>query len=587
MKTSFPDIYGTFADEIDESDDEIENLECNDGQQLENNQLEDNQMNITELNSVAEIEACIQLSQYTSERLLENWEQKEGILLDPPPPKIIDKFSAVLGSGFHAAHRIVTPVHHAYKKAYSVALSEAIYCWDESDMRTLVQKLSTEKGLEEDEIRLMRYFRRSYFTKRVRRHCLRPSRLYWRVRAVFETYGCKMDPTTRKPLFDESRWKKANVILKEILKGYYSDPPDECLYKYQLTSKGDIKRDGLGIPLLHCSRDTNDLEGEHSNISDTFGSHCVGMEHADDLIAERRHRCTINASKRNRLHYPHIKHYDTWIIDALQNVVERNHNMLLYNHWISASEFAKTEETFGFVTLSTTELRNEINEKVKLPDDYKMPRSLKFLSDQTGFVIAPQPWSTEKEIREIFPKLLLQAQQKHPNDEHAIDEYICHAIIPYVDGKHVTPKLPVYCRIFRKRHGRNQLVREAAKSMVTESRALLRLNEMTAANNSPPPNIEHETFTAVPAVTLPSRVANIANTINFQPFFGEIHVGGVSISRGPFTVQNSLHHLQPPRPPPRGKDIKKRKRRTCKTCHRYECEAAKPGPIKRICNITS
>jgi hypothetical protein len=174
-----------------------------------------------------------------------------------------------------------------------------------------------------------------------------------------------------------------------------------------------------------------------------------------------------------------------------------------------------------------------------------------------------------------------------------MDEYICTSIIPYVDGKHITPELPVYCRIFRKRHAHNQLVREAAKSMVGESSALLRLNEMTSgsteAKNSTS-NIEHRTFAA--PVTLPNRVANISNRINFQPIFGEIHVGGITIRRGhasvaiPYTVPNTLL-LHPPRPP-RGKDIKKRKIRTCRTCHRCDCEAAKPGPIKRICNnITS
>jgi hypothetical protein len=56
----------------------------------------------------------------------------------------------------------------------------------------------------------------------------------------------------------------------------------------------------------------------------------MGIEFADDILAERRHRCTINASKKNRLDFQNIGHYDTWLIDALQNVVERNHNTLLY-----------------------------------------------------------------------------------------------------------------------------------------------------------------------------------------------------------------------------------------------------------------
>jgi hypothetical protein len=62
------------------------------------------------------------------------------------------------------------------------------------------------------------------------------------------------------------------------------------MYKYELTSTGEIRRDGFGIAFLRCDRDTNALEGEHSNISNTFGSHSMGLEFADDILAERRHR---------------------------------------------------------------------------------------------------------------------------------------------------------------------------------------------------------------------------------------------------------------------------------------------------------
>jgi hypothetical protein len=45
--------------------------------------------------------------------------------LDPPPLQIKDRFSAILGNGFHARHRIIVPVHHTSKKPFFVALSEA------------------------------------------------------------------------------------------------------------------------------------------------------------------------------------------------------------------------------------------------------------------------------------------------------------------------------------------------------------------------------------------------------------------------------------------------------------------------------
>ena len=62
-----------------------------------------------------------------------------------------------------------------------------------------------------------------------------------------------------------------------------------------------------------------------------------------------------------------------------------------------------------------------------------MNKSLTFLSTQINYKIAPQPWSTTYEIKTIFPKLLLDAQQHYRGtNENEIDEYICYAIIPYV-----------------------------------------------------------------------------------------------------------------------------------------------------------
>ena len=40
---------------------------------------------------------------------------------------------------------------------------------------------------------------------------LPPSKLYWRVRAVFELYGRIKDKTTGAPLFNEAAWKKART----------------------------------------------------------------------------------------------------------------------------------------------------------------------------------------------------------------------------------------------------------------------------------------------------------------------------------------------------------------------------------------
>ena len=124
---------------------------------------------------------------------------------------------------------------------------------------TQVEDILKREGMDEKEIHIYRYFRPKWFTKRVRRYGLPPSRLYWRVRAVFEVFGSKVDPETNKILFNKTAWTKARTILKEITMGYYSDPKDDVIYRHVIKSTGEAKYDRYGIALLRCDRDTNSL----------------------------------------------------------------------------------------------------------------------------------------------------------------------------------------------------------------------------------------------------------------------------------------------------------------------------------------
>jgi hypothetical protein len=127
-------------------------------------------------------------------------------------------------------------------------------------MATLVENLKLSLDLDDDEVRLFRYFRRRYFAKRVRRHCLPPSRLYWRVRAVFEVFGTKVDPKTNKALFNKIAWTKGKGILKEILCGYYSDHPGEVMYKYELTWQRMMKPMPAMLPTRFPMIDRNNFQ---------------------------------------------------------------------------------------------------------------------------------------------------------------------------------------------------------------------------------------------------------------------------------------------------------------------------------------
>ena len=153
-------------------------------------------------------------------------------------------------------------------------------------------------------------------------------------------------------MFNKTCWTKANNLLKEILQGYYSDPPGIELYslKKKPGTRIVIYDTKLNLPLLDCKRDTNGLESKHGRMNYTAGKRSMGLEYGDHVLAERRFRATIDASKKNRLDFPHIHHYSPWLMDILQMRVESKHDVLLYPSWVNISVLSlQTKERFGLV----------------------------------------------------------------------------------------------------------------------------------------------------------------------------------------------------------------------------------------------
>jgi hypothetical protein len=125
--------------------------------------------------------------------------------------------------------------------------------------------------------------------------------------------------------------------------GYYSDPPGFfSFYTNHLDKKGEPMVDQFGIALLDCNRGTNDIEAIHKQLVALYGTWCTGVEMSDALLSGRRHRYNQKINERKRLGFPKIGHYDTWKIDVLQLLVERNHDVLLYPDWSNASDYKET-----------------------------------------------------------------------------------------------------------------------------------------------------------------------------------------------------------------------------------------------------
>jgi hypothetical protein len=194
-------------------------------------------------------------------------------------------------------------VKHEFKKPYFVALQEAFLAW-RPELLADVKEILGSYGFSKEDIDARMYYDVGFFREQVDRRVLPPRQLYWRVRAVYAVFRNKIDSKSKKPLFNKRAWKKANNVVKEILVGYYSDPPGFSFYTNRLNRKGEPMEDKFGLALLNCNRGTNDVEAIHKQLVAIYGTWCTGVEMSDALLSDRRHRYNQKINKRKRLGFP-------------------------------------------------------------------------------------------------------------------------------------------------------------------------------------------------------------------------------------------------------------------------------------------
>jgi hypothetical protein len=77
---------------------------------------------------------------------------------------------------------------------------------------------------------------------------------------VCVTFGDMGDADTNKPLFNDTAWKKADNILREILEGLtHFRPTGTFVLHIQIRQDGSPVTTKYGFRLLHCNRGTNDV----------------------------------------------------------------------------------------------------------------------------------------------------------------------------------------------------------------------------------------------------------------------------------------------------------------------------------------
>ncbi|KAL3911438.1 MAG: hypothetical protein SGARI_001647 [Bacillariaceae sp.] len=371
--------------------------------------------------------------------------------LEPLDRSVPIKYRVVLGDGFHLLKRIWTPMHHEFKKAYFYALTNALFQWDPDDMERVCDNLR-KKGWTDRDIESVQYYRPSFFRKRVRRIILPPNQLYYRIRAVFVTFGDKVDSKSKKALFNTDAWNTANNILQEVKKGYYSDPPGWNFYSLELDGKGDIKTDSYGNPLLTCNRGTNMVESIHKNYNTTFHFR-TGIEMGDARLAERRHRHNWDRCGKIYRDFPRVGHYDVWKLEILQKLIQQNWGYSFFSGFSCVGDYADTEESFVTVPLHDKTLDDAL--KAKAAELGVDKRETKKAFDDEAFISrawnVPIPFLPEF----IVFRELMQAVPTFNEKTMAL------RWIERVDGVNVYPKLPVQLKKYHKLWKKSRRVQDA------------------------------------------------------------------------------------------------------------------------------
>lgn len=554
---------------IDPSDDDTPPLPPRDGR---NDRDSDNNNNSANASSSSSANTSSSSSASSDSPNEINFEDKKYL---GPRPKDNDykPFSANIDDAFHVMDAARVPMHHTSKKDYYYALSCAMFVENKEDMNRVREALR-KIGLSDDQIELRRKFNQQFFRRRVRRLIPSPKVLYERVREVYERFGNQPNGPDGKPLFNKNAWYKASCVLKEIRDGFVSDPPGMNFYFHKLDNRGNNAVDKLGLPLYTCNRGTNDVENVHKQLTTVFGRWGYGIEMSNCLLMWFRHRFNHRASERKRLGFPRFGHYDTWLVDDLQNLVMKNRGVLLYPAWSNSSDYADTPERFGVIPIHSAVLHEKLVERYeqlmsKRKEPHEFTRNLAYVARKTEVPIPFVPVHSKEEIS-LF-KSLVKPGEKFDADQLALDW------MNHVDpDKNIYPKYPAYIRTYANTHEKNTLVAVAAelnKSSTTAAHNMLKKSTDKLMNEA------KEEDTAEPSPKRPklfSLFQPVQNRKPLEPAPTPLKpTKPKAISVGNHTINaTEVPNSTSKRVGQRGPDTKKRKKRTCKICKKSNCAGA-------------
>ena len=173
------------------------------------------------------------------------------------------------------------------------------------------------------------------------------------------------------------------------------------------------------------------------------------------LLAKNRHRHNQRCAERRIDGQPMIGHYPTWLIDLLQQFVQKNHGVTLYPHWSNASDYKDTEESFDTAALHSADVHQALETRCACIkwNKVKLTREQESICRAQGVKLPMLPF-TSREEKKLFTKFYSTISKK-TESELAIWWR------DHVDGVNIFPKLPVHFRMHLKQWLKNKQVKAA------------------------------------------------------------------------------------------------------------------------------
>ena len=277
---------------------------------------------------------------------------------------LLERIAGILADIFHEIEKITRTISrkHTLCRRFACAFSDTMLVPDEEDKKAVEAALA-KKNIKWEQVQSKSP---AWLWKRVCRYIPDKDILYNLLSELFQSWGSVKCSVTKQPLFSAESWKKAQRVLHDVKKGWISDPSNIPLYTLE-------SRDKNGLPIYHCIRGTNSVEGSvHNPIRRKFASLNASPELADALIADFRHRHNYDTGSMHKLGKKYLGHYDPWIDhDILQLRSDIKWNMV-DSHTTTTSgralqdtdplSFQYTEEQFGITQIpGILQIQNDYN----------------------------------------------------------------------------------------------------------------------------------------------------------------------------------------------------------------------------------